>query len=145
MELKDRLRASFDAKSLKIVHVSEITGISYSTLQNYLRGVREPNVENLSRLSVHLNITLSWLLTGQGEMFIGGSSTNHLTQQEQALLEDYRESNEQGKEAIEKTASALAAKINPQHRSRTTMNIGNVEQQNNIEHLAGGIHFNKGK
>ena len=42
MELKDRLRASFDAKSLKIVHVSEITGISYSTLQNYLRGVREP-------------------------------------------------------------------------------------------------------
>lgn len=78
-------------------------------------------------------------------MFIGGSSTNHLTQQEQALLEDYRESNEQGKEAIEKTASALAAKINPQHRSRTTMNIGNVEQQNNIEHLAGGIHFNKGK
>lgn len=145
MELKDRLRASFDAKSLKIVHVSEITGISYSTLQNYLRGVREPNVENLSRLSVHLNINLSWLLTGQGEMFIGGSSTNHLTQQEQALLEDYRESNEQGKEAIEKTASALAAKINPQHRSRTTMNIGNVEQQNNIEHLAGGIHFNKGK
>ncbi|MDU5695474.1 MAG: helix-turn-helix transcriptional regulator [Haemophilus parainfluenzae] len=145
MELKDRLRASFDAKSLKIVHVSEITGISYSTLQNYLRGVREPNVENLSKLSVHLNINLSWLLTGQGEMFIGGSSTNHLTQQEQALLEDYRESNEQGKEAIEKTASALAAKINPQHRSRTTMNIGNVEQQNNIEHLAGGIHFNKGK
>ena len=145
MELKDRLRASFDAKSLKIVHVSEITGISYSTLQNYLRGVREPNVENLSRLSVHLNINLSWLLTGQGEMFIGGSSTNHLTQQEQALLEDYRESNEQGKEAIEKTASALAAKNQPQHRSRTTMNIGNVEQQNNIEHLAGGIHFNKGK
>ena len=145
MELKDRLRASFDAKSLKIVHVSEITGISYSTLQNYLRGVRDPNVENLSNLSVHLNINLSWLLTGQGEMFIGGSSTNHLTQQEQALLEDYRESNEQGKEAIEKTASALAAKINPQHRSRTTMNIGNVEQQNNIEHLAGGIHFNKGK
>ena len=145
MELKDRLRASFDAKSLKIVHVSEITGISYSTLQNYLRGVREPNVENLSRLSVHLNINLSWLLTGQGEMFIGGSSTNHLTQQEQALLEDYRESNEQGKEAIEKTASALAAKINPQHRSRTTMNIGNVEQQNNIEHLEGGIQFNKGK
>ncbi|MFZ7223446.1 helix-turn-helix domain-containing protein [Avibacterium avium] len=108
MELKDRLRASFDAKSLKIVQVSEITGISYSTLQNYLRGVREPNVENLSKLSIHLNINLSWLLTGQGEMFIGGSSTNNLTQQEQALLEDYRESNEQGKEAIEKTASALA-------------------------------------
>lgn len=49
------------------------------------------------------------------------------------------------KSAIEEDASALAAKINPQHRSRTTMHIDNVEQQNNIEHLEGGIHFKKGK
>ena len=32
-----------------------------------------------------------------------------LTESETALFEDYRESNEQGKETIEKTASALAA------------------------------------
>lgn len=108
MKLKDRLRASFDAKLLKIVEVSEITGISYSTLQNYLRGVREPNVEILIKFSIHLGINLNWLLTGQGEMFIGGMPENTLTKQEQILLSDYRESSEQGKEAIEKTASALA-------------------------------------
>lgn len=110
MKLKDRLKASFEAKSLKIVEVSEITGISYSTLQNYLRGVREPNVEILTKFSIHLNINLNWLLTGQGEMFIGGTPESTLTRQEQVLLADYRESNEQGKEAIEKTASALAFK-----------------------------------
>ncbi|MDG6280432.1 helix-turn-helix transcriptional regulator [Glaesserella parasuis] len=109
MKLKDRLRASFEAKLLKIVEVSEITGISYSTLQNYLRGVREPNVEILIKFSIHLGINLNWLLTGQGEMFIGGTPESTLTQKEQTLLEDYRESNEQGKAAIEEAASALAA------------------------------------
>lgn len=34
-----------------------------------------------------------------------------LTESEIALLEDYRESNKQDKEAIEKTASALAATV----------------------------------
>ncbi|MDP0380317.1 helix-turn-helix domain-containing protein [Glaesserella parasuis] len=145
MKLKDRLRASFDAKLLKIVEVSEITGISYSTLQNYLRGVREPNVEILIKLSIHLGINLNWLLTGQGEMFIGGTPESTLTQKEQTLLEDYRESNEQGKEAIEKTASALAGKATFQQRSRTTMHIGNVEQQNHIDSLVGDLVFKKGK
>ncbi|EHO45838.1 hypothetical protein [Haemophilus sp. oral taxon 851] len=34
-----------------------------------------------------------------------------LTESETALLEDYRESNKQDKEAIEKTASTLAATV----------------------------------
>ncbi|MDG6255726.1 XRE family transcriptional regulator, partial [Glaesserella parasuis] len=50
----------------------------------------------------------NWLLTGQGEMFIGGTPESPLTQKEQTLLEDYRESNEQGKEAIEQAAKGLA-------------------------------------
>ena len=145
MSFPERLKAVLKHKGLKIKTFSELTEIPYSTCQSYLSGTREPGMEGLTTICLRLYVNLNWLLTGEGEMFIGGSSTNHLTQQEQALLEDYRESNEQGKEAIEKTASALAAKSNPQHRSRTTMNIGNVEQQNNIEHLAGGIHFNKGK
>ena len=127
-----------------ITKFSERSGINYRSVQNYMRGDREPNSDAYLKFA-QLGININWLLTGDGEMFIGGTPESILTQQEQALLEDYRESNEQGKEAIEKTASALAAKINPQHRSHTTMNIGNVEQQNNIEHLAGGIHFNKGK
>ena len=127
-----------------ITKFSERSGINYRSVQNYMRGDRGPNSDAYLKFA-QLGININWLLTGDGEMFIGGTPESILTQQEQALLEDYRESNEQGKEAIEKTASALAAKINPQHRSHTTMNIGNVEQQNNIEHLAGGIHFNKGK
>lgn len=144
MSINNRVCLIIEQLGRSITKFSERSGINYRSVQNYMRGDREPNSEAYLKFA-QLGININWLLTGEGEMFVGGSSTNHLTQQEQALLEDYRESNEQGKEAIEKTASALAAKINPQHRSRTTMNIGNVEQQNNIEHLAGGIHFNKGK
>lgn len=144
MSINNRVCLIIEQLGGSITKFSERSGINYRSVQNYMRGDREPNSEAYLKFA-QLGININWLLTGEGEMFVGGSSINLLTQQEQALLEDYRESNEQGKEAIEKTASALAAKINPQHRSRTTMNIGNVEQQNNIEHLAGGIHFNKGK
>lgn len=144
MSINNRVCLIIEQLGGSIAKFSERSGINYRSVQNYMRGDREPNSEAYLKFA-QLGININWLLTGEGQMFVGGSSINHLTQQEQALLEDYRESNEQGKEAIEKTASALAAKINPQHRSRTTMNIGNVEQQNNIEHLAGGIHFNKGK
>ncbi|WP_240958861.1 XRE family transcriptional regulator [Pasteurella multocida] len=73
-----------------------------------MRGEREPNSDAYLKFA-QLGININWLLTGQGEMFIGGTPESTLTQKEQTLLEDYRESNEQGKEAIEKTASALAA------------------------------------
>lgn len=144
MSINNRVCLIIEQLGGSITKFSERSGINYRSVQNYMRGDREPNSEAYLKFA-QLGININWLLTGEGEMFIGGSSTNYLTQQEQALLEDYRESNEQGKEAIEKTASALAAKIKPQHGSRTTMNIGNVEQQNNIEHLEGGIHFKKGK
>ena len=40
----------------------------------------------------------------------------------------------------------MVAKANTtQGNFATKMHIGNVEQQNNIKHLEGGIHFKKGK
>ena len=44
-----------------------------------------------------------------GYLFSGARSIGEITKEEEQLLEDYRESNEQGKEAIEKTAKALSA------------------------------------
>ncbi|WP_234885403.1 XRE family transcriptional regulator [Glaesserella parasuis] len=73
-----------------------------------MRGEREPNSDAYLKFA-QLGININWLLTGQGEMFIGGTPESTLTQKEQTLLEDYRESNEQGKAAIEEAASALAA------------------------------------
>ena len=107
MRIKDRLKLAFDAKSLKLVAVCEISGIPYSTLQNYLRDVREPTVENLIKLSTHLNINLHWLLTGQGEMFIN-EVVDDLTQEEASLIDDFRHMNDQGKAAVTTSARAMA-------------------------------------
>lgn len=108
MSFSERLKAVLKAKNLKIRAFSDLTGIPYSTCQSYLNGTREPGMEVLTTIYLQLYVNINWLLTGQGEMFIGGMPENALTKQEQILLSDYRESSEQGKEAIEKNASALA-------------------------------------
>ena len=77
MSIKERLREAMDAKSLTIKALSDLSKIPYRSLQNYLRGEREPNAEALVALSTHLNISIDWLLTGKGEAvgvrcFFGG-------------------------------------------------------------------------
>lgn len=108
MNFPIRLRAVLEFKNLKIKEFSDLTGIPYSSCQSYLNGTRDPGMEVLTTICLQLYVNLNWLLTGQGEMFISTTEST-LSRQEQKLLEDYRESNEQGKEAIEKTAKALSA------------------------------------
>ncbi|WP_040977409.1 helix-turn-helix domain-containing protein [Necropsobacter massiliensis] len=107
MSINNRVCLIIEHFGDSITKFSERSGINYRSVQNYMRGEREPNAEAFLKFA-QLGININWLLTGQGEMFIGGTPESTLTQKEQTLLEDYRESNEQGKEAIEKTASALA-------------------------------------
>lgn len=67
MSIKERLREAMDSKRLTIKALSGLSKIPYRSLQNYLRGEREPNAEALVALSTHLNISIDWLLTGKGE------------------------------------------------------------------------------
>lgn len=108
MSIDNRICLIIEHFGRSITNFSERSGINYRSVQNYMRGDREPNSDAYLKFA-QLGININWLLTGDGEMFIDGTPKSTLTQQEQTLLKDYRESNEQGKEAIEKTASALAA------------------------------------
>ncbi|MCT8517665.1 helix-turn-helix domain-containing protein [Glaesserella parasuis] len=108
MSINERVCLIVEHFGGSIAKFSERSGINYRSVQNYMRGEREPNSEAYLKFA-QLGININWLLTGQGEMFIGGTPESPLTQKEQTLLEDYRESNEQGKAAIEEAASALAA------------------------------------
>lgn len=92
MSIKERLREAMDAKSLTIKALSDLSKIPYRSLQNYLRGEREPNAEALVALSTHLNISIDWLLTGKGEA-VGGEKAQpanqeqHFNQSDLKLLE----------------------------------------------------------
>lgn len=69
MNIKDRLKLALEQKNMSIKDFSLISGIAYRSLQNYLRGEREPNADALAALSTHLGISADWLLTGRGNMF----------------------------------------------------------------------------
>jgi phage repressor protein C with HTH and peptisase S24 domain len=64
-----RLREAFKHLGLSIAEVAKITGIPYPTLQDYLNDKRTPGGANLQKISMHLHISIDWLLTGQGPMF----------------------------------------------------------------------------
>ncbi len=74
MSIQSRLKILMDILNLNIKDFSEKTGIPYRTLQNYLLGLREPTVSNLTKIATHLGININWLLTGEGELFIQKSS-----------------------------------------------------------------------
>lgn len=79
-----------------------------SRLSDVIRGKQKLPDDLMFELITKFNVNANWIIAGVGDVFIGNIPKNVLTKQEQILLDDYREANAQGKEAIEKTASALA-------------------------------------
>lgn len=70
MNISERLKYAIEKKGMKITEAVSVSGIPYSSMQNYLRGEREPNINALSKLCLHLGISMNWLLNGLGPVFI---------------------------------------------------------------------------
>lgn len=108
MSIATRLRSVIDDRGMSIKEASEVVGIPYRTLQNYLLGEREPNAKAMAAIRTHLGISLDWLLTGEGSMFLGvsggASETQTANQQEEAILELFRSLGEAGKREIQSAA-----------------------------------------
>lgn len=81
---------------------AERLGIGRTTLIRYESGERTPDAGFLSSLVAEFGVDASWLLLG------GGVPKQELNQRERALLDNYRHSGEEGKRAVEATASALS-------------------------------------
>ncbi|EAR2441479.1 helix-turn-helix domain-containing protein [Salmonella enterica subsp. enterica serovar Sandiego] len=64
-----RLKMVLDNQSLSITDAAAKCEIPYRSLQNYLRGEREPKVDALISISTRLGISIDWLLTGHGAMY----------------------------------------------------------------------------
>lgn len=73
MSIKNRLRHIINYYNLNLKEFSEKTNIPYRTLQNYLLGLREPNIDILKKLCTQLGININWLLTGEGDPYISGN------------------------------------------------------------------------
>lgn len=91
-ELKDRLKILIDRLNFNYKEFCKKTEIPYPTLMDYLSGKRLPGYENLKKLAMHLNISIDWLITGEGEMFIEKHKplvTPETTKEYKSLGQDY--------------------------------------------------------
>ncbi|EAP9733835.1 helix-turn-helix domain-containing protein [Salmonella enterica] len=98
MNISERLKRVLEAQNLTITDAAIKCGIPYRSLQNYLRGEREPKAEALIVIGTQLGISLDWLLTGRGVMMHTSpnlpdnieSSLGEITLREQKWLELFR-------------------------------------------------------
>jgi len=102
MAINERLRQFIELTCLNITDFAKKAGIPYVSLQNYLRGIRSPNVENIHKIVAKFNLNVHWLLTGEGDPFITKkeqqSSLNDRAEEVLRLIRDMNE--EQQKEIL---------------------------------------------
>lgn len=63
----DRMAAARDAAGLTQKELAQRVGIKTSTLRNWEEDLSEPRANRLSILAGIMGVSLSWLLTGEGE------------------------------------------------------------------------------
>ncbi|AWG95322.1 helix-turn-helix domain-containing protein [Actinobacillus pleuropneumoniae] len=140
-----RLKNERNRLGLTQADIANKCGVSREMWGKYERGVALAGSEVLFSLT-EIGVDIGYLFSGTRSV--------PLTENEISLLDDYRQSNEQGKAAIEQTAQALSAvnkllqssenTTKKQSSPHTEMHISEVKQQNNIQHLEGGITFKEG-
>ena len=101
MSISIRLKKAIEAKQLRITESADVCGIPYRSMQNYLRGEREPNADALRLISERLGISADWLLTGRGKMQLADEMPcSALNPKEEALLTMFKELSEDDQREI---------------------------------------------
>lgn len=113
----ERLRAERERLGLSQQELAEKCGVTMRSQRNYEKGDRQPDAAYLAAFTA-IGGDVLFVLTGQG---VSRALTHDLAgvadppaegpplnRREQALLANYRGSDEEGRRAVESTASALA-------------------------------------
>ncbi|WP_313211487.1 helix-turn-helix domain-containing protein [Stutzerimonas nitrititolerans] len=110
MGIGKRIRSAVDSLGLTLKQAAERCDISYSSLQNWAGGHRDPRPDALISLGSQLGISIDWLLTGEGPMLRGESAQavaatgEPANPREQAILELYRALDEDAQREIQSAA-----------------------------------------
>lgn len=71
----DRVAAAREAAGMSPEQLARRMGVKARTLQNWENDLSEPRANKLSMLSGLLNVSMIWLLTGEGEGVVGPAET----------------------------------------------------------------------
>src|SRR4051794_23923362 len=69
-EFTQRLQRAFDYASM--AEIARRIGVPHATVRNYFQG-RMPAPDVLIKIANETNVSLNWLLTGKGEMFLASN------------------------------------------------------------------------
>lgn len=67
-EISERISAAVARSGRKAKDIAAALGISEVTMSKYVNGISTPKNDYLITLAQELNVSVSWLLTGQGEV-----------------------------------------------------------------------------
>ena len=89
----DRLSGAREAAGLTQERLARNVGVKLKTLRGWEEDLSEPRANKLSMLAGLLNVSLTWLLTGQGDGPEGpdGSAAGELSSDVTKLLSDLRD------------------------------------------------------
>lgn len=112
MNINQRILDVLSQKGATQKDMCSALGIAPSTLNNWLKLNRSIPSEFLIPICEFLNVEVSWLLTGEGEMRKEASApaeepAQKLSMDEKILLNNYRDMDEEDKEKIQKNAARL--------------------------------------
>lgn len=99
--LGDRIRKLRSGVSQ--VEFAKKYGVSKNTLWSYENGSSEPKASFVMQLATDFGVSADWLLFGAGEM-----PTLELSSKEQALISNYRTSDDEEKQILERTGARFA-------------------------------------
>jgi transcriptional regulator with XRE-family HTH domain len=93
MQFAQNLNELLTRRGISAYQISKDTGISDSLIGYWRRGEKNPTLENLSKLSGYLKVSVDWLLTGEERAV----DADPLSQEEKELLSAFRHLTEKDK------------------------------------------------
>ena len=84
----DRLAGAREASGMSAEDLARRLGVRVATLRQWEEDLSEPRANRLQMLAGMLNVSLRWLLTGEGDGLEGPSAPGTLTATAQSTLAD---------------------------------------------------------
>lgn len=98
MDFRERLRDEMDYQGISAKELSDITGISKRTIDNYLKtNPQEPGVVNAQKIAKALKVSVEYLVTGENIDF---STINSLSSETKFLIEKLKRFSQTEKKVI---------------------------------------------
>jgi len=114
----DRLAAAREAAGMEPRQLARRLGVRLSTLEGWENDVSEPRANRLSMMAGLLNVSIIWLLTGEGEGVSGPEDEAAITPEVNDLLAELRDLRGQIMKASERLAR-LEKRLRAQLKSGT--------------------------